>query len=514
MQQPMDIPQTSQARPAVTSTERVRLLAHPLIVAATLFALCLALFAFVQFGTSGLADNDGYYHIKMGQIIREQGLKPLFVWLPLSILSPDAFYDHHLLFHVYLSLFAGDGSAQAMLLGAKIASMIMPALAFVAIWWLLRGQSVRWPALWAIGLFGLSEAFLYRMSMPRAQAASLLALVLGLHWLLRRRHWMLLPLGFTYVWLYNAFPLLLALAGTYVVATLLTERRFEWQALTWPALGIALGLIVNPYFPQNIEFIINHIAPKIGSPTIAIGNEWYPYETWTLVGNSGVALAAWVLGALALGWRERRIDRATLTALLLSIVFGFLLMKSRRFIEYFPPFALIFAALSSAPLIEQWRAGIARHYRRLAALALVAALAAALALTLVQARAAMSRSAPGATYAAAAGWLREHTSDGSMIFQTDWDDFPRLFFYNTASVYTIGLDPTYMERYDAGLYADWVKITRGEVKQPGALIRTRFGADYILSDLRHGKFLDQAARDPKLHEVYRDEFAVIFEVLH
>jgi hypothetical protein len=472
----------------------------------------VALFGFVQFGTSSLADNDGYYHIKMGQIIREQGLKPLFVWLPISILSQDKFYDHHLLFHVYMSLFTGDGSAQAMIRGAKIASVLMPALAFVAIWWLLRGQGISWPALWAIGLFGLSEAFLYRMSMPRAQAASLLALILGLHWLLTRRHWLLLPLGFTYVWLYNAFPLLLALAGIYVVATLLTERRLEWQALAWPAIGIALGLIVNPYFPQNIEFIINHIAPKIGSPTISIGNEWYPYETWTLVDNSGVALAAWVLGALALGWRERRIDRATLTALLLSIVFGLLLLKSRRFIEYFPPFALLFAALSSAPLLEQWRAAPARWQRRLAAIVVVAALAAPLALTLGQARADMGRSAPSATYAAASGWLREHTPAGSMVVQTDWDDFPRLLFYNTANTYTIGLDPTYMERYDAGLYADWVKITRGEVKQPGALIHTRFGAAYILSDVRHSGFLDQAALDPMLREVYRDEFAVIFEV--
>jgi hypothetical protein len=125
----------------------------------------------------------------------------------------------------------------------------------------------------------------------------------------------------------------------------------------------------------------------------------------------------------------------------------------------------------------------------------------------------MSRSAPSVTYAAASGWLRERTPPGSLIFQTDWDDFPRLFFYNTANVYTIGLDPTYMERYDAGLYTDWVKITKGEVEQPSALIGTRFGAAYILSDLRHSSFLKQAARDPKLREVYRDEFAVIFELL-
>jgi hypothetical protein len=195
---------------------------------------------------------------------------------PLSILSPATFYDHHMLYHAYLALFASDGSAQSLILGAKLASIVMPALAFVAIWWLLGGQGVRWPALWTFGLFGLSEPFLHRMSMPRAQAASLLVLALALHWLLRRRYAAIVPLGFAYVWLYNAFPLLLGLGVAVAVAGLLSERRFEWRALAYPAAGIALGLVLNPYVPQTLAFIINHLAPKIGSPATSVGNEWYP----------------------------------------------------------------------------------------------------------------------------------------------------------------------------------------------------------------------------------------------
>src|SRR3954454_8423914 len=248
-----------------------------LVEALVVVAVCASLFAFVQFGTHALADNDAYYHVKMGRLIREQGLTPQFIWLPYSILSPEAFYDHHMLYHVYLSLFTGDGQEQTMIAGAKIASVLMPTLACIAIWWLLRSQGVSWAAIWVVGLFGLSEAFLYRMSMTRAQAASLLVLILGLHWLLQRRHALLLPLGFIYVWLYNAFPLLLVVVGTYVIAALLVERRFEWRALAYPALGVVLGLVINPYFPGNLHFIVEHLAPKIGSTTTSVGNEWYPY---------------------------------------------------------------------------------------------------------------------------------------------------------------------------------------------------------------------------------------------
>ncbi|MCB9444137.1 MAG: hypothetical protein H6669_07855 [Ardenticatenaceae bacterium] len=34
-------------------------------------------------------------------LIRHEGLKPDFPWLPQTILNQDAYYDHHLLYHVY-----------------------------------------------------------------------------------------------------------------------------------------------------------------------------------------------------------------------------------------------------------------------------------------------------------------------------------------------------------------------------------------------------------------------------
>ena len=99
------------------------------------------------------------------------------------------------------------------------------------------------------------------------------------------------------------------------------------------------------------------------------------------------------------------------------------------------------------------------------------------------------------------------------MFQTDWDDFPRLFYYNTHNTYLIGLDPTYMQLYDPESYDLWVLITRGELQQPSQFIANHFQAGYVHSDLQHGDFLRQAGQDPGLREVYRDEQAVVFEVV-
>ena len=79
--------------------------------------------------------------------------------------------------------------------------------------------------------------------------------------------------------------------------------------------------------------------------------------------------------------------------------------------------------------------------------------------------------------------------DDLMASAAIWDDFTRLFFYNTDVIYTAGLDPTYLELYDADLYDVWVDITKGRIEQPSQVIRDRFGGQYVFSDLKHGNFI-------------------------
>ena len=105
-----------------------------------------------------------------------------------------------------------------------------------------------------------------------------------------------------------------------------------------------------------------------------------------------------------------------------------------------------------------------------------------------------------------------HTPTGAPVFQTDWDDFTRLFYYNTHNTYLVGLDPTYLERADPQLWTDWVAITQGNWPVPSAAIQTEFGAAYVVSDTQHAAFAAQAETDPGLQLVYRDDHSLIWEV--
>lgn len=77
-----------------------------LATAVLLFLVFITGFAIVQYATPALVGNDGYYHMKMGYLIRTEGIKPDFPYLPYTILNETAYYDHHLLYHVFLGLFA------------------------------------------------------------------------------------------------------------------------------------------------------------------------------------------------------------------------------------------------------------------------------------------------------------------------------------------------------------------------------------------------------------------------
>jgi hypothetical protein len=478
-----------------------------------LLSLFIMGMAVIEFATPDVPDNDGFYHIKLARLMRTESLKPDFPWLPLSILNQRDFYDHHFLFHVALIPFTfGD-----LRLGAKWAAVIFASLAFLAVWYLFHRQRVPFAWLWAFALLGISDAFLYRMSVTRAQSLSLAVLAIAFAWLLEGEYKHLAILSFIYVWMYDAFPLMIALAVLHLIAVALTERRLELRPILYLTGGMILGLVINPYFPENIIFSYRHMLPKIADATsVRVGNEWFPYETKQLLDNSLPALVAFTSGSLALGLSGRKMDVRTALALLVSLLFGLMLFQARRFVEYFPPFALIFSAFAWTPLLATGPVSINStdspriHF---APILLSLAIAISIARSIPLARIAINKSKPYDLYAGASAWLEKNTPAGSRVFQTDWDDFPRLFFYNTHNTYLVGLDPTYLQLYDPDLYNLWVDITQGDVTNPSQIIASAFASQYVHTDLNHEDFLSIAEEDGGLKEVYRDDQNIVFEVI-
>jgi hypothetical protein len=473
---------------------------------AAAFLVCLGLMLWIEFAGPAIVDNDGYYHIRWSWMLRHAAPHlPRFEWLPLTVLRAPGYVDHHFLFHVLLTPFtSGD-----LRVGAKLAAPFFSAVALTVLFALLVAYRVRFRWFWLALLAAGSEQFLYRMSMTRAPSLSLALLAAGVWLILRRRLGLLALLTFAFVWSYSMFPLMVIFAFAYAVTVYLCERRIDLGALWATMIGAALGLVINPYFPRDLILMWQHVR-MVGTSTTGVdpGAEWFPFDTWeTLTWNVAVCAACFV-ALLAFDYRKRRDDSKPLFFLMLATLFLVFNLRWSRFVEYWPPFAVLFAAFTLSGAVPEVRGRL----HRLGMAALVLATGVALVMNIREARSDVGTETDPTAMRGAAEWVAQHTPAGSLVFNTDWDEFPMLFYYNQRNTYVCGLDPRYLSEANPDLGKLYESIKNGKQEHPGQVIRKRFGAEYVVTDNSKDDFLQAARASGDFDTVYSDPDALVLHV--
>jgi hypothetical protein len=321
--------------------------------------LSLSQFFFSSTGQStgkraNLAGNDGYYHVKMAALLPEIGLPKTFPWLRETIFN-DRFVSHHYGFHAFLCPFVliSHQLTGEYIPGARWAMSLSFGLVLAAAMLILMSQGIRLRWLWLALLLALPADFYIRHTYVRAIDLSLLCLLVGCFFILRRRYLAaaLTLAVYTHVYLGSFF--LIVIAVIHLLSGLLARRgaRFDWRLAVWIAAGALVGLITHPYFPESIGFLRTQIFGSGLTPEIRVGREWNAYgNVWDFANLIGPPL--WAV-AIALALRVRRgprLSRNEWTMLVTSFVFFALLLKARRFVEYWPVFAVLAAAMLAGPL--------------------------------------------------------------------------------------------------------------------------------------------------------------------
>jgi len=506
------------------------------------------IFWWLQFSTSAICcgDFDGYYHIKWAQMLwqnfrAKHFSPPSFIWLPLTTLNLHDYVDHHLLFHIILIPFTWFRDLQT---GAKVAAALFASVAVFSCYWLIVRYEIRYRLIWLLALLASSAPFLYRLNMTKAPPFAIIFLVTGVYLLFEKKFWPLLPLTFVFALTYDMFVLLILAAAVWTIVIGWTEQRFEWRPLAWVLLGSVLGLVINPYFPHNLYLFYEHARVKITPNDFAtkVGNEWYPYDTREFVANCYVALAAMLAGYLFLDIEDRERAERPLFFLLLSTSLLLMTARWKRFAEYFPPFAILFAAFTLEnfwrgraiftrlpdsvmedlrPFLDrQQPSATAKEIKQQETWRLIKAgfasitLGAALFINVYHTAKDIHGSEGLDYYAKGAAWMRSNIPAGQIVFNTDWDDFPRLFFFDPTHVYVSGLDPTYLLDKNPELSKLYEKITTGDEEDPGPLIRDRFGTRWVFSDNTkdHDAFYDNALRSGWFDRVYEDSDCSVLHI--
>jgi hypothetical protein len=477
------------------------------------FLISAALLAYIQFAGPDLVDPDGYYHLKMAKLIRTEGIPTPFPYLPFTILDEKSYSDHHLLLHIIQIPFTfGD-----LRIGAKLSAVFCTALAFAVFFWLLRKYDVPYPWFWLMMLFASSHAFLYRMSMPRAPSLSLALQFIASYLILKRKFYSLALLCTIFVWTYNAFPTVAALAVIGTVVFAFTERRFEYKIILASGIGIIAGLVINPYFPRDVLFLWNHIVPKIFATKYqtSVGSEWYPYNTWILLKVAPVAIAAYVAALFVTNREEWKSDPAKLFWFLTATMYLFLTLKSRRFVEYFPPSAIVFLALASKNFLTDamFEKTVKTLIGKVGLIVATIVLSLALATSVIRVREDVRESPDYKRFKSSSEWIRNNVPANAIVFNTDWDDFPMLFHFNSNNRYIVGLDADFMRLKNEKLYREYEKVTRGKIKNPADEIVNDFKSNFVVTDNDHEDFIDQADKDKRFVKRFSDEYATVYEIV-
>jgi len=455
------------------------------------FILFLVVISFMQFRVDEIIGYDGWYHMKMADVVKEEGFIKEFPYTTESILA-DNYADLQWLFRVLLIPFTFFG----LMLGAKIASVLFSALCFTFFYWYLRKNGVNYPLFW-VSLYALSSVnLMYRFLLPRQMPLAMLSLILTFYFLEKRMYKSLLVVSLLFTWLYVVFVFQLLVIGVYFVINLLSTKKINLKLLVYPAIGVLLALLINPYFPNNLGMVVTQLF-KVNLAANFYNVEWKAWGFLELLRFNYILFVLLIVGFIAV-IKKMKMDRKTLFFLALSLIFFVGMLKTRRMQEYFAPFTVLFTAFSLNDYVAKFKGKRALKYISVVLIIIIAVFG------LVKLDTYVKNNHFLPWYKEGADWLKDNVEPGSKVFINGYT-FNYLFFYEPRLRYTHGVDLTYSYLYDKERFNRYISVLQG--KYPGHnIIKEDYNADYA--------FVGKVKQDVKLFEYivrYKDDFEVVYE---
>ncbi|MFH1367451.1 MAG: hypothetical protein ABIH38_05750 [Patescibacteria group bacterium] len=517
-----------------------------------IFLISFTVFAYLQYSET-FADPDSFYHAKMALLTRDQGVVKDFPWLPFTVLKNN-YTDQHFLYHVLLIPFV---SLSSPLVGIKLATVFFSTLLILFFYGFLRKLRVKWAFVFSVLLL-LINPFVFRVSLAKAPSVSLILLILGLYFIINHRIKSLFLLSFIYVWFYGGFILIFVFCALYAFVSLIYDRwwrkndhhlfleklfstlgrkfrrrkRINYNLKIFLAglLGVTAGLIINPYFPKDFIFYYHQLV-KIGiinySKIIGVGGEWYHYGFIDLISNTVILSILLVITLVLFFIKIKRQSKASFTLFFIYLLFLFFTLKSRRYVEYYVPFGMLFSAVSlrdslnSIDLKAYFKIFKNIYFKNIGAKILITIIITYILIIVPTvairdfktAKNDLSGGIAFDKYLLVSQWLENHSSSGSIVIYSDWDDFPELFYHNSHNYYIVGLDPTFMYEYNKDLYWKWVNLTIGkEVPDLYKVVKNDFMASYIMIEKDHAGMRNTVSKTGGFSLIYEDNQVYLYQV--
>jgi hypothetical protein len=434
------------------------------------FAICFVYFCAAD---PGLFDIDAQYHYKVARLIREHGPWVDISWLPYTILGEHG-PDHQWLFHLLvapLTLLGND--LRAVMLASAIVAAAMPA----ALMLLYKRAAIPVPALFAIAAVLASSALPARYLALRAQDLAVVFMVAALFCMAQRKTLWVGIIAFLFTESYHGAVILALLLAADLAARWVVERRIHTASITATAVGVAAGLLLQPWFPDNVRYLIFHTFFKAATGYTGLeGGEWFGMnvadilvESWPAHVLLASGIAAWALARRA-GLRTMGVD--TLACCAVAAITLAMYHFAWRFVEYYTPLAVTAGALL-------WRDALPMLSWKRTRPTLATALVALIAIGAWRGAERLEHNAPlypFERFSNVMHYVDEHDPH-PFVLNVLWSDFQQLVYWSDHARFAAGLDGHYLMYGDLARFKAWYALA-------GSATTTNLAADVIATQVR------------------------------
>ena len=517
------------------------------------FLLTFLLFALIQFSTTNLAGNDSHLYIKLAELTRDNGLIKKFPWLNATIMK-DNFTGLHFLYYILLIPFTFFGN---LVFGAKIASLFFLSTMAAVFYVVLKNLKLRYSFFWFLFLLASSGYFLNRMNFARPLSFSVIFLLLIFYALIKKNNLLLFAVSFFYVWAHGSFPLAIFLTLTFVALNYIYSKKIYYKTVLASLGGTIAAVFVNPFFPNNINYFSIYYLNSTPYQLTAQIMEWQPISIYQIFYDAPVLLISFLILSVVfcvkfileiINNRKFKNEKETENKIIASFLFvvsvsffiGMLLQG--RFIDYWVPFSVIFVAFyaellyfkissSKIPLTPFAKGGTYRKNIKICGASILVVIIA----FSIWSRANFVLSMTGTDESnknirETSLWLKENTPEKSIVFNVNWGDFSKMFFYNARNYYVLGLDGKFMYNLSPEKYWFYAHLGDGVVYNKEKcgeednnnlsvyeVLKNEFNADYIFIPLIYNDFdytnlINILNSDSRFEKVYENEGGEIWKL--
>ena len=430
--------------------------------------------------------DDQWFYTKMAILFRAHGWSPIVHFQ--GAYFTDLVQSHYSyafgLYHFFLIPFTFFPDK---ILGMKFSGLIIASLVPTLTYWTLKKFGFKYSFFWVVSFFYAlaSFDFTFRLFLNRPFVLIDALVLVEIYLISQKKWWAFLAVSLINTWWHPAtFWLPLFLAGSFEVARLLHLKKLEYKNILAGAIGSLGAFLLFPFHahtflsPTNpfyfIKTLLSYIYGINNSQGIIEGSENARGTVFGLFDGGQIffffLILYMVLCVVLYVYRKSNddvdIDQDEYFAILRDYVFliiiAFLLgyVFSQRFEDLLVPLVFL-GSLIAVRLFTQ--KGFLRindaSVKNTLVFTFLVFIFVAVGNRVLDFRKNVGNDQNYLGYEKAAGWLKSNTAKNEIVFNTDFGQFNRLFFYDDWNRYIVGIEPKNMYEYSPALYWAWNNIT-------------------------------------------------------